>query len=141
MRAISLHERALLLRISAVTCAVAGLLLPIAAQSSSVVIPTERVGAPVAVPTVAPALVRAGVWARVRDPFVALVGSETSAKAAAPVLVAFAEGVRPVALVEIDGQTVALMRGSTALGARVTYVDARIVRLSDGRTLALRRSQ
>lgn len=139
MRPISETERAGLFRVSAVTCAFAILLLPVAAQSSSPVagVDVGRDGA-FAVPTVAPRLSRASDLERVRDPFAPLVDDEATAKAVAPVLLAFASGVRPVALVEVDGRTVALSLGGSAFGARVTYVDAHTVRLSDGRTLALR---
>jgi len=138
MRTISERQRAVLFRVSAVTCAFAILLLPVAAQSSSPEGASDTVRArTIAVPTVAPSVSRRSDFGSVRDPFVALVDDEGS-KAVAPVLLAFASGARPVALVNVDGRTVALTPGASAFGATVRYVDAHTVRLSDGRTLALR---
>lgn len=138
MRTISERERAVLFRVSAVTCAFAILLLPVAAQSSSPVAAIDPArDRAIAIPTVAPRVSGRNDVGPVRDPFVALVDDEES-KAVAPILLAFASGARPVALVQVDGRTVALTLGAQAFGATVTYVDGRTVRLSDGRTLALR---
>jgi hypothetical protein len=139
MRAISESERGGLLRVSASLCAFAMLLLPMAAQSSapSVSVDLDPLAA-IAVPTVAPRSPRASRSERVRDPFVPIVDDEGAAKALAPIILAFASGARPVALVEVDGQTIALAVGAPAFGARVTHLDAHAVRLSDGRTLFLR---
>lgn len=139
MQAISDRERAGLFRVSAFTCAFALLLLPVAAQSSLPVLGAERMrDAVIAIPTVAPHAPGRTDSGRVRDPFVPLVDDETATKAVAPVMLAFASGARPVALVQVDGRTVALALGAAAFGARVIYVDAHVVRLSDGRTLVLR---
>jgi hypothetical protein len=131
-------ERTRLLRASAVVCAMAILLLPIAAQSSRTIEPALSGAAPFVVPTVPPAIARAPLSGSVRDPFRPTVDDGGGDRAISPVLLAFADGVRPVALVEIDGRAEAIEAGGQAFGSRVVYVDAKTVRLTDGRTFALR---
>lgn len=131
-------ERARLLRASAALCATAMLLLPIAAHSSLGVAQTGPDVAVVAVPTVAPRLRSARAAERVRDPFRPLVQDEEGTSVRATLL-AYASGARPIALVDANGRTRVLMVGAVAFGSRVTYVDSTVVRLADGRSLALLR--
>ncbi len=136
MQGLTDPTRARLLRASAAICATSILLLPVAAQSSLAVEPLGREVAPIAVPTVAPSMRPGRGAALVRDPFRPLA-AEGERAPIRPTLLAFASGARPVALVEVDGHTQALALGTSAFGSRVSYVDSAVVRLADGRSLAL----
>lgn len=136
MQGLTDPARAGLLRVSAATCAASLLLLPVAAQSSLAVKPWGRDVVTIAVPTVAPSSPPARGIAGVRDPFRS-VGDESGREALRPILLAYATGARPVALVDVEGRTQTLALGVSAFGSRVTYVDSTVVRLADGRSLAL----
>ena len=123
--------RTALFRASAATCATA--------QSSRLLEPTEvSVAAPLVVPTVAPIPTRANPAVRVRDPFQPAAEGRANESGISPVLLAFASGTRSVALIEVNGRTLAIAIGDDAFGSRVVSMDARTMRLADGRTFAMR---
>lgn len=139
MREISERERAGLLRASAAICSAALLLLPMAAQSSQSLDSDPGATRPsTPLPTVAPPRRPRPADTIARDPFEPAVADQSAIRSEGVVLLAFASGVRPVALIDIGGKTIAVAAGDPAFGSRVTYLDARIVRLADGRVFALR---
>lgn len=130
--AISEAARRALLRTGAAMALAGTALLPVAGHSADgPVVRAEP--APWPIPTVAPhATYRARPLRR--DPFRPLV-DDAGSTAVRATLRAFADGIRPVALIETGGDVVPVRVGTAAFGSSVVALSRTGMRLADGRVI------